>query len=93
VVPLHERVDDWDPPRIIVVGPSKQLRPAGETVKERLTVPVNPFKGAMVTVEVPVTPAFTLRLVGLADIVKSLNLKMTVAEWESVVLVPVIVRV
>jgi hypothetical protein len=38
---------------------------------ERLTVPVNPLRGAMVMVEVPAVPALTVTLVGLAVIVKS----------------------
>lgn len=37
----------------------------------RVTVPVNPFTGWMLIVEVPATPVLTATLVGLADIVKS----------------------
>jgi len=33
---------------------------------ERVTVPVNPLWGLTVIVEVPATPEFTARLVGLA---------------------------
>ena len=37
----------------------------------RLTVPVNPFSGAMVIVDVPADPALRVTLVGLAVMVKS----------------------
>ena len=47
------------------------MRPAGETVDDRVTVPANPLTGATVIVEVPVAPALTVTLVGLAVTVKS----------------------
>src|SRR2546430_7560797 len=37
----------------------------------RVTVPVNPFSGDTVIVEMPVAPAFTFMLVGLAEMEKS----------------------
>jgi len=42
------------------------VRPAGDTVDASATVPVNPFTGDTVTVEVAVAPARALTLVGLA---------------------------
>ncbi len=77
----------------MLVGLNEQVRPAGETVEVNATVPVNPFTGATVIVEVAVAPARTLTLVGLAVTVKSITVTLTVAEWESAPLVPVTVTV
>ena len=54
--------------------------PSGETDNVRLTVPVKPFAGATVIVEVTVVPAVLLIVVGFAEIVKSLIVTVTVAE-------------
>jgi len=73
-----------------------QVKPAGETVEARATVPVNPLSGATVIVEVAATPAATVTLVGLAVTEKSsgaATVTVTVVEWESVPLVPVTVTV
>ena len=43
-----------------------QVRPAGDTVEARATVPVKPFTGATVMVDVAVAPARALTAVGLA---------------------------
>ena len=43
-----------------------QVNPAGETVEARATVPVKPFSGVTVIVEVAVAPASAVTLVGLA---------------------------
>ena len=77
----------------MLVGVRVQVRPAGDTVEVSATVPVNAFTGATVIVEVAVAPARALTLVGLAVTVKSRMLTVTVAEWESVPLVPVTVTV
>ena len=77
----------------MLVGVRVQVRPAGDTVEVRATVPANAFTGATVIVEVAVAPARALTLVGLAVTVKSRMLTVTVAEWESVPLVPVTVTV
>jgi len=69
------------------------VKPAGETVDARATVPVKPFSGATVIVEVTVAPARALTAVGLAVTVKSWIVIVTVAEWDSVPLVPVTVTV
>jgi hypothetical protein len=50
----------------MLVGDSVHVNPAGETVDANATVPVNPFTGATVIVEVAVAPARALTLVGLA---------------------------
>ena len=68
--PEQERVEVPEPP-VTLVGLKVQVRPAGETVEVKATVPVNPFTGAIVIVEVAVAPASALTLVGLAVIVKS----------------------
>ena len=46
----------------------------------RLTMPAKPWSAVIVMVEVPALPAFTVTLVGLAAIVKSWTVKVTVAE-------------
>jgi len=72
-----------------VIAP--QVRLAG-TVSVRLTVPVKPFNALTVIVEVAGTPALTAAG-DVADIVKSVTVKVAVVEWLSDPLVPVIVRV
>ncbi len=54
--------------------------PNGETDDDRLTVPVKPFTGATVIVEVTVVPAVVLIVVGFAEIVKSLIVTLTATE-------------
>ncbi len=54
--------------------------PGGETDDDRLAVPVKPFTGATVIVELTVAPALILIVVGFAEIVKSLIVTVTVAE-------------
>ena len=71
-----------------VIAP--QVRFAG-TVSVRATVPVKPFTAVMVIVEVAETPALTAAG-EVADTVKSVTVKVAVAEWDRVPLVPVIVR-
>ena len=55
----------------MLVGDKLQARPEGKTVEDRLTVPVNPFIGATVMVELVLEPAFAEMLVGLAVMLKS----------------------
>jgi len=95
-VPEHDRVEVWDAPRTMLEGLRVHVRPAGDTAEVRVTVPVNPLSGATVIVEVPVAPALTVTLVGLAEIAKSgaaPKVKVAVAVWTSEPLVPVIVTV
>jgi hypothetical protein len=66
----------------------------GVTVQEvllvvRLTTPANPLTAIIVIVEVPVPPALTVKLVGLAVTVKSWTMYVTVTEWDNEALVPV----
>ncbi len=48
-----------------------QGRPGGDEFEFSVTVPVKPFTGAIVTVELIETPGSTVRLVGFAVMEKS----------------------
>jgi hypothetical protein len=52
----------------------------GDSAAVRLTTPLKPCKGVTVMTEDPATPALTVKLVGLADIVKSWTTNATVVE-------------
>jgi hypothetical protein len=71
VVLVHDRAEVWLAPRTMLVGVRVHVRPAGDTDEVRATVPVNPFTGATVIVEVAATPTLTLAVVGLAVTLKS----------------------
>jgi len=77
----------------MLVGDRVQVRPAGETELVSATVPVKPFTGATVMVDVAVAPATMVALVGLAVTVKSFTVTVTVTEWDREPLVPVTVTV
>ncbi len=62
----------------MLVGERVHVRPAGETVDVRVTVPVKPFSGATVIVEVAAIPTLTEALVGLAVTLKSRTTYVTV---------------
>jgi len=65
----------------MLVGVRVQVKPvAGDIEDVRATVPVKPFTGATVIVEVPATPPLIVRLVGAAATLKSSTLYVTVAE-------------
>ncbi len=64
--PEHDSVEVWLTPNTMLVALKVQVSPAGETVEARATVPVKPFTGATVIVDVAVAPARALMLVGLA---------------------------
>ena len=55
----------------MLVGERVQVRPAGETELVKATVPVKPFTGATVIVEVAAVPAVVVTDVGAAVTVKS----------------------
>jgi hypothetical protein len=100
VDPVHERVEVAEVTVLVsetLVGLRAHVRPVdGETVSDSVTVPVNPLVAATVTVEVPGDPTATLTVVGLAVTVKlgaAVMVYATLAEWESVALVPVTVTV
>jgi len=91
VVEEHDNVEVWLAPNTMLEGVRVQVRPAGETVDVRATVPVNPFTGATVMVDDPETPTLTVIAVGAAVTEKSVTATLTVAEWDSEPLVPVTV--
>jgi len=68
--PRHERVEDPEPPAIVVED-KLHTRLVELVVAESVTVAVNPLTGLTVMVEMPVTPALTLTLDGAVEIVKS----------------------
>ena len=59
-----------DPPEMVVALRLHE-RLVELVVTARVTVPVNPFNGDTVIVELPVALAFTFMLVGLAEMEKS----------------------
>ena len=67
---MQDRVAEPEPPAR-VVDDSLHERLVELVVADRVTVPVKPFRGAMLIVELPPTPALTLTLVGLGEMVKS----------------------
>jgi hypothetical protein len=81
-VELQESVELPEPP-VTLVGVRVQVSPpvtTGDTLAVRATVPVNPFTGAIVMLEVPAWLTLTATLVGAAVIVKSVTVNVTVAE-------------
>jgi hypothetical protein len=90
VVELHDTVSVAGKGGITLSGViAPQVRPAG-TVSVRETVPANPFRALTVIVEVAEEPAFTAAG-DVAAIVKSTKVKVAVAVWTRVPIVPVIV--
>jgi hypothetical protein len=75
-------------------GEAAHVRPDdGATVEERTMFPVNPARLETVMVDVPLAPARTFTVVGLAAIVKSCIVYPIVVVWVRVPLVPVTVAV
>ena len=72
---MHDRVEVPEvivPLRVILVELRVHVSPfEGDTALDKATAPVKPLTAETVIVEVPVEPAATLTLVGLATIVKS----------------------
>src|SRR5438094_411874 len=64
--PEQESIEVWEAPKTMLVGDRVHVNPAGETVEVSATVPVKPFTGATVIVEVAVAPAKAVTDVGLA---------------------------
>jgi hypothetical protein len=89
VAEVTVRVEVPDPP-VMLVGLSVAVRP-GDGLAVRATVPVNPLTGDTVMVAVVEAPAFTVRLVVLAVIVKSTNVKVVDAVRVRIPSVPDIV--
>ena len=63
----------------MLAGLTVHVRPDGDTVVVSATVPVNPFTGKTVIVEVPATPGVVLTMFGLANIWKSTTWTVIVA--------------
>ena len=84
---VHERVDDPDPE--IDVGDKVHAALFAESP----TLPLKPSTAATVIDDVPAWLTLTLRLVGLDAIVKSCTVKVAVAWWDKLPLVPVTVTV
>jgi hypothetical protein len=73
-------VEVCDAPRVILAGVRVQVSPvAGEIELVRATVPVNPFNGATVIVEVAAVPAVVVTAVGAAVTEKSVTVTVTTA--------------
>ena len=82
------------PEPVTVVGVKLVVVRLGAPLAVKLTVPVKPFCGAMVTVYVAVPPREMVALAGVAEMVKlagAVTTSVTVVECVSVEPVPVIV--
>lgn len=87
---MHESVDAPEPPTMLVED-NVQDRFVEFVVTARVTVPANPFREETMMEDVPATETLTFTLAGLAVIAKSWTWYVTVAECDSVTLVPVTV--
>ena len=86
-VPVLVKVQDnvLEPEPMMVDG----LKLHAALLADRLTLPAKPFRPVTVIVEVPAELTFIVTDVGLADIVKSWTMNVTVTEWDITPLVPV----
>lgn len=75
--------------RVTLAGLTEAVRPPGMTDVERLTVPAKPAKLVRVMDEVSELPAWTVSVVGLAEIVKLPTPTVIVVVWDSGPLVAV----
>ena len=82
---MHDSIELPDPVTLVGVTVQAVLLVARETA------PANPCTPVTVIVEVAAVPALTVTLVGLAAIVKSWTVNVTVAECDRLPLVPVTV--
>ena len=79
-------------------GLKDAVTPVGKPEAEKVTLPLKPFDGVIVTVLVPLVPCVIVTLLGAAERLKSgaaaeFTLRLTVVVWIVVPLVPVIVKV
>ena len=79
-------------------GLKDAVTPLGKPEAEKVTLPVKPFDGVIVTVLVPLVPCVIVTLLGDAERLKSgaaaeFTVRLTVVVWIVVPLVPVIVKV
>ena len=90
---MHDSVDVPEAPSVTLAGLNTHESPdVGDTVEDRLMIPVNPPTEETVIVEFPVALARTVTLVGFAVTVKSFaatTLYVTMIEWDRLALVPV----
>lgn len=89
-----------DVPEVVIdAGLKVPVTRFGKPLTVRVTVPVNPFCAPMVTVYLPVLPRLTVRLAGVALIVKfgggggAVTTRVTVVECNNAPSAPVSVRV
>ena len=83
-IPLHDTVLVPEAPKLIEVAENEQPNPDdGEVEFVRATVPVKPFTDVTLIVELPIAPAKTVTLVGLAATVKSWTVYAIVTECDS----------
>jgi len=69
-LPVHDRLELPDPPGILVVA-RVHVKFVELVVTASVTVPVKPFSGETVIIEVPATPTVVVTDVGLLEIAKS----------------------
>ena len=74
----------------VTTGPELTTR---DMVADNVTFPENPLRLSSVSVELTALPLTTVRLVGLAEIEKSITLTDMVKEWDSPPATPVSVIV
>jgi hypothetical protein len=82
---LHESVALPEPVTLVGLAAHAVLLVA------KPTMPVKPFSGLTVTVDVPALPVFTVTVVGMTLIEKSWTVNVTVAECDKPLLAPVAV--
>jgi hypothetical protein len=75
----QESVEVWDAPKTMLLGVRVHVSPAGDTELVSATVPVKPWTGATVIVDVAAVPAVVVTEVGPAVTVKSFTVTVTVA--------------
>ncbi len=73
--------------KVTLVGLRVAVRPEGDAVDERETVPAKPFMLVRLILALVAAPVMTLMLVG-AEILKSTTFTATVTEWVREPLVP-----
>lgn len=93
VVPVQERVELAEFPRITLLGLRVQERPVeGEMLVVNATdCSTSPFSDVTAIVEFPLVPETIVSVVGLAETPKSWTVKITVAEWVRAPLIAVTV--
>ena len=79
--------------RVRLAGLKVTVTPMGMESELSATVPANPFMLFTVMVDVAVSPALTLTLVGLAETLKSVIVMLSVRLAERVLVKPVVVFV